>query len=163
MYPEFRKELRAKLLADATQAVLKQCKEKLSSYLQVRDYHDLSSILVLDSEAYFFVFFVQVAPYKKAFPDQDDEDYDTSHGVKVLAFSYTEDNTVEAVFLSRDGVPMGTLKLSNMMRSSMYLGWEDFEKKVCLSYCSLGLTLFWVIKYSTATRNIQILCRFCQL
>lgn len=90
---------------------------------------------------FFSVINAQVKPYDPEFnpsdiPD-DDEDWDISKGIKVLALAYVPDFTqvAFACFVGVDGEPSDYLRLSNITKSAKSPRESDRLEKACYSKC----------------------------
>lgn len=66
VFPDLRKELKAILIAEAKDAVLKACCRKLYNW-------------------------IKVAPYVPTFSEEEDYDWETSKGIKAMAIAYVPD------------------------------------------------------------------------
>ncbi|XP_065344159.1 transcription elongation factor SPT6 [Cloeon dipterum] len=91
--PQMRTELKEKLLREAKDCVLKACCRKLYNWLKV-------------------------APYTVEFPDEDEDDWDTTNGIRILSIAYVTDMD-QAAFASVIG-PQGEcvefLKLPGLLK-----------------------------------------------
>lgn len=91
--PDMRKELKSILLNEAKEYVLKACTQKLYNW-------------------------IKVAPYTANFADEDDDDWDTTKGVRVLGLAYHEDLTQAGfcAMVNPDGEVTDYLRLPNILR-----------------------------------------------
>ncbi|KAJ8674975.1 hypothetical protein QAD02_010761 [Eretmocerus hayati] len=69
--PDLKKELRSVLLNESKDCVLRHCARKLYNWLKI-------------------------APYKCEYPDEEDEDWDTSKGLRVMGIAFVPDFSVAA-------------------------------------------------------------------
>lgn len=76
--PDLHRELRQALMAEAKDSVLKSCCRKLYNWLRV-------------------------APYRVEFPDEEEDEWDTSKGLRVMAVAYVPDYS-QAAFTCMAGV-----------------------------------------------------------
>ncbi|XP_037068025.1 LOW QUALITY PROTEIN: transcription elongation factor SPT6-like, partial [Pollicipes pollicipes] len=93
MFPALRKELRTRLLQEAREFVLRQVRRRLFNWLSI-------------------------APYTASFPDEDEDEWDCSDGVRVLAVAYeTDPSTADyACMVGADGEVTDFLKLQHLMK-----------------------------------------------
>lgn len=93
VFPDMRKELKSIMLNESKEFVLKACTQKLYSWLKV-------------------------APYTVNFSDEDDYDWETNKGVRVLGLAYDEDMTQAGfcVLVNPDGEVTDYLRLPNILR-----------------------------------------------
>lgn len=92
--PDLVKELKRTLLAEAKECVLRACCRKLYSW-------------------------IKVAPYRVEFPDiEEDEDWDTANGVRVMAIAYDPDPTQAAFacMAAIDGDVSDYLRLPHLLK-----------------------------------------------
>lgn len=91
--PDMRKELKLMLISEAKECVLKQCCRKLYNWLKV-------------------------APYSVDFSEEDDYDWDTTKGVRVMALAYVPDYSQSAfcALTSPDGDVTDYLKVPHILR-----------------------------------------------
>lgn len=92
--PDLRKELKAILLAEAKEFVMRACCEKLFSWLKV-------------------------APYKPEFPEESiDDDWDFSKGIRVMGLAYVPDYTQAAfgVITSSEGDVSDYIRLPHLLK-----------------------------------------------
>ena len=94
IFPALVKELKAKLLVEARESVLRGCCEQL---------HD----------------WIKVAPYKVDFPDEEDE-WDTKNGIRVMALSYVadQDQATFGCLVSPDGECSDHIRLEHILKRS---------------------------------------------
>lgn len=94
VFPEMRKELKATLLAEAKESVLKACSRQIYNW-------------------------IKCAPYTVHFNDDDDyDDWETTKGVRILGIAYDE-NSKQASFcalLNPDGEVSNYLRLPNLLK-----------------------------------------------
>ncbi|XP_031627743.1 transcription elongation factor SPT6 isoform X2 [Contarinia nasturtii] len=86
--PDLRKELKSILLAESKEYVLLSCAHKLSEW-------------------------IKPAPYSVSFPDEDDDDWDTTKGVRVMSVAFDDDPSQAAftVLINTDGEVTDYLRL----------------------------------------------------
>lgn len=91
--PDLKKELRANLLAEAKECVMRSCCRKMYNWLKV-------------------------APYTCEFPEEDDEEWDTSRGLRVMGLSYVPDysQSAFACIISPDGECTDHLRLPHLLK-----------------------------------------------
>lgn len=91
--PDLAKELRRTLLQEAKDAVLRQCCRKLYNW-------------------------IKVAPYSVEFPDEDDDEWDTSKGIRVMAVSFVPDysQAAFACIVGPDGDVTDYLRLPHLLK-----------------------------------------------
>lgn len=91
--PDLRKELHAILLNEAKEFVLKASCKKLYNWLKV-------------------------APYSVSFPDEDEYDWDTSKGVRVMGVAYVPDHSQAAfaAIVSPDGEITDHLRIPHILK-----------------------------------------------
>ncbi|OXA61519.1 Transcription elongation factor SPT6 [Folsomia candida] len=106
LYPIFQKELRAKLLDEAKEYVIDTATHKLNEWLKV-------------------------APYSVNFADENEEDWDTSKGIRVLAIAYVPDFSQAsfATVISPAGEPSQFIRLQNIMKSLKSFNESDRKDK----------------------------------
>uniref|UniRef100_A0A4D5R9G5 Transcription elongation factor SPT6 n=1 Tax=Scolopendra viridis TaxID=118503 RepID=A0A4D5R9G5_SCOVI len=104
LYPVYEKELRAKLLQEAKDCVIKACSQKLFNWLKV-------------------------APYTVDQGMDDDEDYDTSNGIRVMAISYVPDWDTAAfsALVAGDGEVTDYLRLPNILKRKN--AWKESDRE----------------------------------
>lgn len=85
IFPALVKEMKAKLLNEAREYVLKACCHQLYNWLKV-----IVLFSKVNSTSYVVIFPVQVSPYRVDFADEEDE-WDTKNGIRVMALSYVAD------------------------------------------------------------------------
>lgn len=127
--PDFKSELKRTLLLEAKEAVLKACCRKLYNWIKVR----VACQLIL---GYLINLSNQVAPYKVTFEEEDD-DWDTSKGVRVMAIAYVPDYTQSAFacMAAPDGDITDYLRLPHLLkRINSYREDEKLMKVRLLSY-----------------------------
>ncbi|CAL8073118.1 unnamed protein product [Orchesella dallaii] len=110
LYPVFRKELRMKLIDDARAHILKSSSEKIYNWLKI-------------------------APYHVEFPEEDEEEWDTSKGLRILTIAFADDfdQPAFACLVSPDGEPLEHLKLQNLIKSKKsYKESDRLEKMATL-------------------------------
>ncbi|XP_044574909.1 transcription elongation factor SPT6 isoform X1 [Cotesia glomerata] len=101
--PDLKKELRSNLSTEAKDYVMRACCRKLYNWLKV-------------------------APYTCSFPDEDDEEWDTKNGVRVMGIAYVP-NISEAAFscvVSPDGECADILRLPHLLKKKN--SYRDDEK-----------------------------------
>ncbi|XP_044731246.1 transcription elongation factor SPT6 isoform X2 [Chrysoperla carnea] len=91
--PDLVKELKRILLAESKEAVLKLCCRKLYNW-------------------------IKVAPYNAEFPDEEDDDWDTSKGLRVMGVSYVPDysQAAFACIVGPDGDVTDYLRLPHLLK-----------------------------------------------
>lgn len=91
--PDLKMELKRILLAEAKESVLKACCRKLYNW-------------------------IKVAPYKVDFPDEEEDDWDTSKGIKVMAIAYVPDysQSAFACMSAADGEITDYLRLPHLLK-----------------------------------------------
>lgn len=91
--PDMRKELKSILLAEAKESVLKACCERLKDW-------------------------IKIAPYTVNFSEEDDYDWDTHKGVRVMGVAYDSDPTQASfcVMISPDGDVTDYLRVCNITK-----------------------------------------------
>ncbi|CAG7720260.1 unnamed protein product [Allacma fusca] len=106
LFPVLRKELRAKLLDESKEWILKLCSAKLFSW-------------------------ISVAPYKVSFSPEEDDEFEVSKGLRVLALAYVPDYTQAsfACFISPDGEPSDYLRLQNITKHRKAFRESDRQEK----------------------------------
>ena len=89
LYPQFEKELRAKLLQECHEKLIKNCCHKLYNWIKVAPY-TVENTQILE-----------------------DEDFDIREGIRVLAFGFVPNNETPsfAVLLDADGIPVEHIRL----------------------------------------------------
>ncbi|KAJ4440072.1 hypothetical protein ANN_08204, partial [Periplaneta americana] len=110
LLPELRKELQTHLLAEAREAVLKTCCRKLYNWLKV-------------------------APYTVEFADEDEEEWDTSKGLRVMAVAYVPDysQAAFACMVGPDGDCTDYLRLPYLLkRKNSFREEEKLQKEADL-------------------------------
>lgn len=93
LLPDLRKELRTNLLLEARESVLRTCCRKLYNWLKV-------------------------APYSVEFTDEEEEEWDTSKGLRVMAVAYVPDYSQAsfACMVGPDGDCTDYLRLPHLLR-----------------------------------------------
>ncbi|XP_014252442.1 transcription elongation factor SPT6 [Cimex lectularius] len=93
LIPELIKDLHAKLLEEAKEFVLRSCAGKLYNWLKI-------------------------APYSVDFGDDDDEDWDTSKGIRVMAIAFVPDLSQAsfACLIAPDGECTDYLRLPHLLK-----------------------------------------------
>lgn len=91
--PDMRKELKSILLSEAKEFVLKACARKMHNW-------------------------IKSAPYSVQFNDEDDDEWDTSKGVRILGISYEDDNKQAAfgALLAPDGEVSNFMRLPSILK-----------------------------------------------
>lgn len=91
--PDMRKELRSLLVAEAKEAVLKACSRKMYNW-------------------------IKSAPYTANFAEEEDDDWDTAKGCRILGLAYDEDNKQASfcALISTDGEVSNFLRLPNLLK-----------------------------------------------
>lgn len=91
--PDLRTELKRTLLTEAKEFVLKACCRKLYNW-------------------------IKIAPYSITFPDDDEDDWDTSKGVRVMGVAYVPEYTVSAFacIAAPDGDITDYLRLPHILK-----------------------------------------------
>ncbi|XP_071876068.1 transcription elongation factor SPT6 isoform X1 [Bombus fervidus] len=91
--PQLKKELRSNLLLEAKECVMKACCRKMYNW-------------------------IKIAPYTCEFPDEDDEDWNTSKGIRVMGLAYVPD-PFQAAFtciISPEGECTDYLRLPHLLK-----------------------------------------------
>ncbi|GIX74854.1 transcription elongation factor SPT6 [Caerostris extrusa] len=103
LYPTFQKELRMRLLNEAKEGVIKACCRKLYNWLKV-------------------------APYQIDPQVEDEDDFDTREGVRVLSISYSPERDVPAfcALLDGDGEVVEYLRLPHLLKRRN--AWREDER-----------------------------------
>uniref|UniRef100_A0A1B6CNX7 Transcription elongation factor spt6 n=1 Tax=Clastoptera arizonana TaxID=38151 RepID=A0A1B6CNX7_9HEMI len=93
LFPDLIKELRAHLLMEAKECVYKACCRKLHNW-------------------------IKMAPIKVDLPDEEDDEWDTSKGLRVMALAYVPDfsQAAFACMVAADGECTDYLRLPNILR-----------------------------------------------
>ncbi|XP_018043694.1 PREDICTED: transcription elongation factor SPT6 isoform X1 [Atta colombica] len=91
--PHLKKELRANLIAEAKECVMRSCCRKMYNW-------------------------IKVAPYSCEFPEEEDEEWDTSKGLRVMGLSYVPDYSQAAFtcLIAADGECTDYLRLPHLMK-----------------------------------------------
>lgn len=91
--PDMRKELKSILLLEAKEAVLRACCRRL---------HD----------------WIKIAPYSISFPDEDDDDWETNKGVRVMGVAYDDDFSQAGfgALLNTEGEVTDYVRLPNILK-----------------------------------------------
>ncbi|XP_055909198.1 transcription elongation factor SPT6 [Eupeodes corollae] len=91
--PEIKKELKAVLIAEAKESILKACCTKLSNW-------------------------IKVAPYQPEFTEEDDYEWDASKGIRVMGLAYVPDYTQAAfcAITSHEGEVTDYLRLPHILK-----------------------------------------------
>ncbi|CAL8137322.1 unnamed protein product [Orchesella dallaii] len=107
LYPVFRKELRVKLIEDSRTHILKFCSDKMHNWLKI-------------------------APYRVEFPEEDEDDWDTSKGLRILSIAYVNDyeQAAFACLLSPDGEPLEHLRLQSIIKNKKAYKESDRQEKL---------------------------------
>ncbi len=93
LFPMLRKELRLKLTKEAKEGIIRSCRRKLYDW-------------------------IKTAKYTVAFEDEDEDDWDSSHGCRIMGIMYENDQEVAsyAVALQADGEVGDLLKLEHLLK-----------------------------------------------
>ncbi|XP_029038298.1 transcription elongation factor SPT6-like isoform X2 [Osmia bicornis bicornis] len=91
--PQLKKELRNNLLMESKECVMKACCRKMYNW-------------------------IKIAPYTCEFPDEEDEDWNTSKGLRVMGLAYVPDPSQSAFtcMVSPDGECTDHLRLPHLMK-----------------------------------------------
>lgn len=91
--PDLKTELKRVLLAEAKESVLKACCRKMYNW-------------------------IKIAPYKVSFPEEEEDDWDTSKGIKVMAIAYVPDYSQAAFtcIAGPDGDITDYLRLPHLLK-----------------------------------------------
>ena len=76
----------------------------------------------------FFVGTMQVAPYETDFPEEEEDEWDTKNGLRVMAISYTSD-LEQASFgclVNVDGECSDHIRLENILKRKN--AWKDIDR-----------------------------------
>nr|CAI5827545.1 unnamed protein product [Callosobruchus analis] len=100
--PDLRSELKRVLLAEAKEFVLKACCRKLYNW-------------------------IKIAPYAVTFPDEDEDEWDTSKGVRVMGLAYVPDYSVSAFacISAPDGEITDYLRLPHILKRKNSFRYEE--------------------------------------
>ncbi|XP_068086670.1 transcription elongation factor SPT6 [Anabrus simplex] len=110
LLPDLRKELKANLIMEARECVLKTCCRKVYNWLKV-------------------------APYTADFNEEEDEDWDTSKGLRVMAVAYVPDYSQAsfACIVAPDGDCTDYLRLPHLLkRKNAFREEEKMQKEADL-------------------------------
>nr|CAD7567502.1 unnamed protein product [Timema californicum] len=116
LLPDLRKELKTNLLTEARESVLKMCCRKLYNWLKV-------------------------APYTVEFTEEDDEEWDTSKGLRVMGLAFVPDysQAAFACIVGPDGDVTDHLRLPHVLkRKNSFREEEKLQKEADL----LALRMF---------------------
>ncbi|KAH0952476.1 hypothetical protein HN011_000116 [Eciton burchellii] len=91
--PHLKKELRTNLIAEAKECVMRACCRKMYNW-------------------------IKVAPYSCEFPEEEDEEWDTSKGLRIMGLAYVPDYTQAAFtcLIAADGECTDYLRLPHLMK-----------------------------------------------
>ncbi|XP_003707816.2 transcription elongation factor SPT6 isoform X2 [Megachile rotundata] len=91
--PQLKKELRSNLLTESKECVMKACCRKMYNW-------------------------IKIAPYTCEFPEEDDEDWNTSRGIRVMGLAYVPDTSQSAFacVVSPEGECTDYLRLPHLMK-----------------------------------------------
>ncbi|XP_029678136.1 transcription elongation factor SPT6 isoform X2 [Formica exsecta] len=91
--PNLKKELRTNLIAEAKECVMRACCRKMYNW-------------------------IKVAPYSCEFPEEEDEEWDTSKGLRVMGLAYVPDYSQAAFtcLVAADGECTDYLRLAHLMK-----------------------------------------------
>lgn len=108
LIPDLKKELQITLMSEAKECVLKTCCRKLYNWLKV-------------------------SPYVTEFPDEDEEEWDTSKGLRVMGVAFVPDYGQAAftVLIGPDGEYVDHLKLPYILKRKNSFRDEEKAQKVC--------------------------------
>ncbi|XP_031850226.2 transcription elongation factor SPT6 [Nomia melanderi] len=103
LIPQLKKELRSNLLTEAKECVMKACCRKMYNW-------------------------IKIAPYNCEFPDEDDDDWDTKKGIRVMGLAYVPDQSQAAFacIISPDGECTDYLRLPHLLKRKN--GFRENEK-----------------------------------
>ena len=106
LYPMLRKELRIKLTTEAKEGVLRKCKEKLYDW-------------------------IKIGKYSVKFEDEDEDEWDSSKGCRVMGIVYENDRDIAAyaVVISCEGEVIQFIKLDNITKGNRNPESDDSIKK----------------------------------
>ncbi|XP_015605093.1 transcription elongation factor SPT6 isoform X2 [Cephus cinctus] len=101
--PDLKKELRSNLIAEGKECVLRACCRKMYNW-------------------------IKVAPYSCEFPEEEDEEWDTSKGLRVMGISYVPDYSQAAFtcLVAPDGECTDYLRLPHLLKRKN--GFREDEK-----------------------------------
>ncbi|XP_077258460.1 transcription elongation factor SPT6 isoform X1 [Temnothorax americanus] len=108
--PHLKKELRTNLIAEAKECVMRACCRKMYNW-------------------------IKVAPYSCEFPEEEDEEWDTSKGLRVMGLAYVPDYSQAAFtcLVAADGECTDHLRLPHLMkRKNSYREDEKMMKEADL-------------------------------
>ncbi|TRY62957.1 hypothetical protein TCAL_10880 [Tigriopus californicus] len=108
LFPMLRKELRLKLNKEAKDGIIHACRNKLYDW-------------------------IKVGRYSVTFEDEDEDDWDSTHGCRVMAVMYNDDPDVAsyAVSLSTEGEVVDILKLDHLLKRKN--SWKEKESQEKIS------------------------------
>nr|CAD7453944.1 unnamed protein product [Timema tahoe] len=148
LLPDLRKELKTNLLTEARESVLKMCCRKLYNWLKgtdkdTPDPQPLGSnhCSLGDLESFNTGFPHQVAPYTVEFTEEDDEEWDTSKGLRVMGLAFVPDysQAAFACIVGPDGDVTDHLRLPHVLkRKNSFREEEKLQKEADL----LALRMF---------------------
>ena len=72
---------------------------------------------------------VQMAPYKTEFPDEEEDEWDTKNGLRIMAISYMADNLEQATFgclINGDGECADHIRLEHILKRKN--AWKEMDR-----------------------------------
>lgn len=109
--PDLKKELKANLIAESKECVMRACCRKMYNW-------------------------IKVAPYSCDFPEEEDDEWDTSKGLRVMAVSYVPDYSQAAFtcLVAPDGECTDYLRLPHLMKRKNSFREDEKAMKVFIRY-----------------------------
>lgn len=132
LIPELTKELQSRLLEEAREHILRSCARKVYNWLKVLELLQACAITVTLSNAYnSTISTLQVAPFNVEFGEDDDDDWDTSRGIRVMALAFVPDLSQAsfACMIAPDGECTDFLRLPNLLKRKNSFRIEEKQMK----------------------------------